>query len=93
MSGTPNQAFGETARDKSPSNAAGGLAPPSSCPQNLRVNGRAHIITVEPRTTLLDALRAGNVADRIIRVDCAFSGPCPVSGPRSNVSGAVAALA
>ena len=35
MSGTPNQAFGETARDKSPSNAAGGLAPPSSCPRIL----------------------------------------------------------
>ena len=49
-------------------------------PANLRVNGQARIITVEPRTTPLDALRAGNVANRIIRVDCAFSGPCPVGG-------------
>ena len=58
MTGTPNRPFGETARDKSPSDAAGGQAPPNFMPVNLKVIGEARIITVEPRTILLDTLRA-----------------------------------
>ena len=57
MSATPKQEFAEAARDKSPSNATSGEARTESVLVNLRVNGQARVITVEPRTTLLDALR------------------------------------
>jgi xanthine dehydrogenase YagT iron-sulfur-binding subunit len=57
MSGTPKLWLGDATRDKSPSNATSGKARTEFLPVNLRINGQARTITVEPRTTLLDALR------------------------------------
>jgi xanthine dehydrogenase YagT iron-sulfur-binding subunit len=57
MSGTPKLWLGDATRDKSPSNATSGKARTEFVPVNLRINGQARTITVEPRTTLLDALR------------------------------------
>jgi xanthine dehydrogenase YagT iron-sulfur-binding subunit len=57
MSKTPKPGLGDTAADKRP----GGTTSSKSCiepvPAHLTVNGLARTITVEPRMTLLDALR------------------------------------
>ncbi len=37
--------------------ASGGLVGPDPLPMSFRINGRAHTATLEPRVTLLDALR------------------------------------
>ena len=45
--------------------ASGGLVGPDPLPMSFRINGRAHTATLEPRVTLLDALRwhAGRSVD------------------------------
>src|SRR5712671_1239305 len=57
MSRTPKPRSGDAATDKTPSGTATGKTPIESVPVNLTVNGLARTITVEPRMTLLDALR------------------------------------
>jgi hypothetical protein len=48
---TPKLWLGDATRDKSPSDPTGGKARTEFVPVNLRVNGQARTITVEPRTT------------------------------------------
>ena len=57
MSKTPKRGLGDTATEKAPSGAASGQSRIEPVPVNLTVNGLARTITVEPRMTLLDALR------------------------------------
>jgi xanthine dehydrogenase YagT iron-sulfur-binding subunit len=57
MTRTPNPESGDAATDKTPSGTATGKSPIEPMPVNLTVNGLARTITVEPRMTLLDALR------------------------------------
>jgi xanthine dehydrogenase YagT iron-sulfur-binding subunit len=57
MSRTPKPGSGDAATDKTPSGAATGKSRIEPVPVNLTVNGLARTITVEPRMTLLDALR------------------------------------
>ena len=57
MTRTPNPESGDAATDKTPSVTATGKSPIEPMPVNLTVNGLARTITVEPRMTLLDALR------------------------------------
>jgi xanthine dehydrogenase YagT iron-sulfur-binding subunit len=57
MSRTPKPGSGDAATDKTPSGTATGKSPIEPVPVNLTVNGLARTITVEPRMTLLDALR------------------------------------
>ena len=57
MTRTPNPESGGAATDKTPSGTATGKSPIEPMPVNLTVNGLARTITVEPRMTLLDALR------------------------------------
>jgi xanthine dehydrogenase YagT iron-sulfur-binding subunit len=57
MSKTPKPGSGDAATDKTPSSTATGKSHIEPAPVNLTVNGLAHTITVEPRMTLLDALR------------------------------------
>lgn len=57
MSNTPKPGFGDAATDKTPSGTATGKSYIEPVPVNLTVNGLARTITVEPRMTLLDALR------------------------------------
>src|SRR5258706_10198664 len=57
MSRTPKPGSGDAATDKTPSGTATGKSPIEPMPVNLTVNGLARRITVEPRMTLLDALR------------------------------------
>src|SRR5882757_6613974 len=53
MSRTPKPGSGDAATNKTPT----GKTPIESVPVNLSVNGQVHTVEVEPRTTLLDALR------------------------------------
>jgi xanthine dehydrogenase YagT iron-sulfur-binding subunit len=53
MSNTPKPGLGYAATDKTPS----GESPVAPASVNLAVNGRVRTITLEPRMTLLDALR------------------------------------
>jgi xanthine dehydrogenase YagT iron-sulfur-binding subunit len=57
MTRTPTFGPGDAATDKTPSGTATGKSSIEPAQVNLTVNGLAHTITVEPRTTLLDALR------------------------------------
>src|SRR5882757_5181082 len=57
MSRTPKPGSGDAATDKTPSGTATGKSRIEPVPVNLTVNGLARTITVEPRMTLLDALR------------------------------------
>ena len=57
MSRTPKPGSGDAATDKTPSGAATGESRIEPLPVNLTINGLARTITVEPRMTLLDALR------------------------------------
>ncbi len=57
MSRTPRPGSGDAATDKTPSGTATGKSGIEPVPVNLTVNGLARTITVEPRMTLLDALR------------------------------------
>jgi xanthine dehydrogenase YagT iron-sulfur-binding subunit len=57
MSRTPKPGSGDAATDKTSSGTATGKSRIEPVPVNLTVNGRARTITVEPRMTLLDALR------------------------------------
>ena len=57
MSRTPKPGSGDAATDKTPSVTATGKSRIEPVPVNLTVNGLACTITVEPRMTLLDALR------------------------------------
>ena len=57
MSGTPKLWPDDAPQDKSPSNASSGKARTELVPVELRVNGQARTIRIEPRMTLLDALR------------------------------------
>src|SRR3981081_4737263 len=58
MSRMPKPGSGDAATaDKTPSGTATGKPPIEPVPVNLTVNGLARTITVEPRMTLLDALR------------------------------------
>jgi xanthine dehydrogenase YagT iron-sulfur-binding subunit len=57
MSGTEKHGSSDAATDKTPSGAATGKSGIEPVPVNLTVNGLARTITVEPRMTLLDALR------------------------------------
>ncbi len=57
MTRTPNPKSGDAATDKTPGGTATGKSPIEPMPVNLTVNGLARTITVEPRMTLLDALR------------------------------------
>jgi len=57
MSRTPKPGSGDAATDKTPSGTAAGKSRIEPVVLNLTVNGLARTITVEPRMTLLDALR------------------------------------
>jgi xanthine dehydrogenase YagT iron-sulfur-binding subunit len=57
MSKTPKPGSGDDAFDNAPSGTATGKSRIEPVPVNLTVNGLARTITVEPRMTLLDALR------------------------------------
>src|SRR6266403_1421742 len=57
MSRTPKPRSGDAATEKTPSGTATGKSSIEPVPVNLTVNGLARTITVEPRMTLLDALR------------------------------------
>jgi xanthine dehydrogenase YagT iron-sulfur-binding subunit len=57
MSRTPKPESGDAAIDKTPSGTATGKSRIEPVPLNLTVNGLARTITVEPRMTLLNALR------------------------------------
>jgi xanthine dehydrogenase YagT iron-sulfur-binding subunit len=57
VSGTPKLWPDDAPQDKSPSNASSGKARTELVPVELRVNGQARTIRIEPRMTLLDALR------------------------------------
>jgi xanthine dehydrogenase YagT iron-sulfur-binding subunit len=57
MSRTPKSRSGDAATGKTPSGTATGQSRIEPVPVNLTVNGLARTITVEPRMTLLDALR------------------------------------
>ena len=57
MSNTPKLPLGDPTREKLPSNDTNVKAATEFVPVNLKVNGQARTISVEPRTTLLDALR------------------------------------
>src|SRR6267143_3670711 len=57
MSRTPKPGSGDAATDKTRSGTANGKSRIEPVPVNLTVNGLARTITVEPRMTLLDALR------------------------------------
>jgi xanthine dehydrogenase YagT iron-sulfur-binding subunit len=57
MSRTPKPGSADAATDKTPSSAAAGKSGIEPVSVNLTVNGLARTITVEPRMTLLDALR------------------------------------
>jgi xanthine dehydrogenase YagT iron-sulfur-binding subunit len=57
MSRTAKPEFGDAATDKTPSGIATGKSRIEPVPVNLTVNGLARTIKVEPRMTLLDALR------------------------------------
>ena len=57
MSRTPKPRSGDAATDKTPSGTVTGRTPIESVPVNLTVNGLVRTITLEPRMTLLDALR------------------------------------
>jgi xanthine dehydrogenase YagT iron-sulfur-binding subunit len=57
MSRTAKPEFGDAATDKAPSGIATGKSRIEPVPMNLTVNGLARTIKVEPRMTLLDALR------------------------------------
>ncbi|MGA7167491.1 MAG: 2Fe-2S iron-sulfur cluster-binding protein [Pseudolabrys sp.] len=57
MSKTPKSEYGNAASSQPPSGDTRGRPSMALVPVNLTVNGRARTITVEPRTTLLDALR------------------------------------
>jgi xanthine dehydrogenase YagT iron-sulfur-binding subunit len=57
MSRMPKPGSGDAATAKTPSGTATGKSPIEPAPVNLTVNGLARTITVEPRMTLLDALR------------------------------------
>ena len=68
MSNTPKPGLGDAATDKTPSGAVSGKSPIEPASVNLTVNGRVRTITLEPRMTLLDALRekVAPTADRHI---------------------------
>ena len=55
MSQTPK--FRGAANDKTPSGSGSGKSGVELASANLTVNGQPHTMTIEPRTTLLDALR------------------------------------
>jgi xanthine dehydrogenase YagT iron-sulfur-binding subunit len=57
MSRAPKPGSGDAATDKTPSGTATGKSRIEPVPVNLTVNGLACTTTVEPRMTLLDALR------------------------------------
>jgi xanthine dehydrogenase YagT iron-sulfur-binding subunit len=57
MSRTPKPGSGDAATGKTPSVTATGNSRVEPVPVNLTVNGLARTLTVEPRMTLLDALR------------------------------------
>jgi xanthine dehydrogenase YagT iron-sulfur-binding subunit len=57
MSETVKHGLGETAGDPRTGSTARGEPPIEPLPVNLTVNDQTHRITVEPRMTLLDALR------------------------------------
>src|SRR5437879_269285 len=57
MSRTPKPGSGDAAIDKTPSGTATGKSRIEPVSVNLTVNGLARTIAVEPRTTLLEALR------------------------------------
>src|SRR3981081_4541419 len=57
MSSTPKPGSGNAATDRTPSATITGNSRVEPVPVNLAVNGLARTITVEPRMTLLDALR------------------------------------
>jgi xanthine dehydrogenase YagT iron-sulfur-binding subunit len=57
MSRTPKPGSGDAATDKTPSGTGTGKSRIEPVSVNLTVNGLARTITVEPRMTLLDALR------------------------------------
>jgi xanthine dehydrogenase YagT iron-sulfur-binding subunit len=57
MSRTPKPRSDDAATEKTPSGTATGKSSIESVPVNLTVNGLSRTITVEPRMTLLDALR------------------------------------
>ena len=57
MSGTAKHRVGDAMSDKAPGGTAIGKPPTGLLPVNLTVNGQTRTITIEPRTTLLDALR------------------------------------
>ena len=57
MSKAPKSDYGKAASGQPPSGPTRGASNVALVPVNLTVNGRARTITVEPRTTLLDALR------------------------------------
>jgi xanthine dehydrogenase YagT iron-sulfur-binding subunit len=57
MSRTPKPGSGDAATAKTPSRTATGKSRIEPVPVNLTVNGQARTVTVEPRMTLLDALR------------------------------------
>jgi len=57
MSSTPKPGSGDAATDKTPNRTATGNSRVEPVPVNLTVNCLARTITVEPRMTLLDALR------------------------------------
>jgi xanthine dehydrogenase YagT iron-sulfur-binding subunit len=57
MSSTLKLGLGDAATDKTPSGPASGKPPIAPASVNLTVNGRVRAITLEPRMTLLDALR------------------------------------
>jgi xanthine dehydrogenase YagT iron-sulfur-binding subunit len=57
MSRTPKLGSGDAATDKTPSVTATGNSCVEPVPVNLTVNGLVRMIRVEPRMTLLDALR------------------------------------
>src|SRR6266481_5475778 len=57
MSKTPNPSLGDTATDIRPGGTTNSKSRIEPVPVNLTVNGLARTIAVEPRMTLLDALR------------------------------------
>jgi xanthine dehydrogenase YagT iron-sulfur-binding subunit len=57
VSGTSKLWPDDAPQDKSPSNASSGKARTELVPVELRVNGQARTIRIEPRMTLLEALR------------------------------------
>jgi hypothetical protein len=59
MSNTPNPGSGGAAPDEMPCGEVSGKSPIVPASVNLTVNGRARTMTLEPRMTLLDALREG----------------------------------